>query len=190
MASNRNNPYAKRRQKVKKPTDPKANPFKKELDNKRNKKLIGAVVGIIVIVMIGTMILPYMSGGGTKNYTLPNSVLTADEQTSEAAYNAQQISLGETFNRIDDEYYVLLGSAENISEFATSITRETYYTVDTTKAENKEATKDVSKGKELPQKPSEVKIKKDAALILIKKGKATKFINTKSEVKKYIDKLK
>ncbi|MDF9866917.1 hypothetical protein OKW22_000472 [Bacilli bacterium PM5-3] len=189
MASNRNNPYAKRRQKVKKPADPKANPFKTELKDDRNKKLVLIVVGIIIVVMVGTLILPYMSGEGNKNYKLPNSVLVADENTEGITYSAQSILLGETFNRVDKEYFVLFGTSENVNELASKITREAYYFVDSSKVQNISLTKNVSSGKKLPQNPNEIKIKKDVALIKIKNGKAIKFINSKADVTAYINKL-
>ncbi|MDL2211775.1 hypothetical protein LJB88_02745 [Erysipelotrichaceae bacterium OttesenSCG-928-M19] len=188
MARNSNNPYAKRRQKVKKPQEQKS-PFKKELVKKRNNRIVYAVVIIIIVVMVGTLILPYMTGSSTTNYSLPSDVLKADEATTEDSYSVQNISVGETYNRVDTEYYVLFGSQEDTAELAQKIARDAYYLVDSSQEINSSLTKDVDKGKDLPNKPADIKIKKDVALIHIKEGKAIKFIDNKTDVTKFIDKL-
>ena len=101
MAKNSNSPYAKRRRKVKK-EELNASPFKGELKDDlksdRNKKIVGVVAVIIVIVMVGTLIFPYFTGGQS-NYQLPNSVLTADENTDDVAYSPQSILGGQVYNR-------------------------------------------------------------------------------------------
>ena len=186
MARDTSSPYAKKRRKAK---DPKANPFKEELKLNRNKKLVAGIAILIVVVMIGTLIFPYFVGGGPSNYRLPKEVLKAKESTENINYSTQNIVLGSTFNRSEKEYYVFFGTREDISEIASKLTRETYYIVDSTLAQNNSLKIDVKDGKSLPQVPKDIKIKDKIALIKIENGKATKFIDNKKEVTDYINKL-
>ncbi len=184
------NPSAKKRKNIKKASEPKS-PFKHELKKKRNNKLIYFVAGVIIVVMVGTLVLPYFNGAGaSKNYKLPNEVLTANESKREPMYSTQRIVVGSTYNRIDKEYYVLFGTTEETSAIGGKITNLPYYVVDSTLAVNKSLTTKIADGKELPKVPGEIKIQKDVALIKIKDGKATKFIDNKKEVEKYVDTLK
>lgn len=178
------------RPKAAKPVDPTASPFKKELKNDRNKKAIVIGVIIIVIVMVGSLIVPYL-GGQKSSYTLPETALKADETIADSEkFNAQQISVGQTFNRSEKEYIVIFGNATNTSELAAKITKNAVYTVDSDKFVNKSLTTDIKKGKDKPTQPSEIKIKKDVALIKIKEGKVVEFFNTKKEVEKFIKSIK
>ena len=192
MPRNTNNPYAKRRIKVKKPAEQTQNsPFKKDLKRKRNNKVVYFVAGLIIVVMVGTLIFPYFSGTGTTgNYTLPNEVLTANEIKRDPEYNPQKITVGSTFNRVDKDYYVFFGNAQNLDSVAGKITTAPYYLVDSAQGINKSLTTKVADSKALPTVPAQIKIKKDLALIHIKDGKAVKFINNKSEVEKFISELK
>lgn len=187
MARN-SGPYAKQRRKVVKPKDQKS-PFKKELDNRRNKKIIFVVVAIIIIAMVSTLIIPYLSGSATKNWSLPDTVLKADETPTDNTFTAQNILVGETFNRPEKEYYVLFGTAEKMSEVESDLVRTTYYKVDSSLFENNVLTKDVDKGSDLPKKPSDIKVKDKVALLQVKDGKAVKFVSGTDDVKLLAKKL-
>ena len=191
MAKKNTNLRGSGRQKVKKqPVDQSASPFKKELKNDRNKKAVIIGVVVIVVVMIGSMIVPYL-GGQSSTYSLPETALKQDETPAETeGFNAQDISLGQTFNRVDKEYIVVFGSMSDTSELSGKITRDTLYTVDKDKFVNKSLTEKVSDGKEKPKEPKDIKIDKDVALIKIKDGKTVEFFNTKKEVENYIKDLK
>lgn len=181
--------YAKGRQKVKKPDQTKETPFKKELDNRRNKRIIWVVVAVIIIAMVSTLIIPYISGSGQKNWSLPAETLKADETSADTTFNAKTITLGETFTRSDSEYYVLFGESENISNVEANLMRVSYYTVDPTLFENKTLTENTSKGASLPQKASDIKLKDKLAIIQIKNGKAVKFVSGKSNVESFAKEL-
>lgn len=180
------------RQKAKKPVDPTASPFKKELKDNRNRKAIVIGVVIIVIVMIGGMIVPYL-GGQTKSFSLPDTALKGDETIQESeGINAQSISLGQTFEMKDKEYIVLFGDVSSTSELASKITRDTLYVVDKDKFVNNNLTKDVNAldEYEFPKSAKDIKIKKDVALIKIKDKKVVEFFATKDDVEEYIKQLK
>lgn len=189
MASNNNSRYGKRRIKPKK-IDPNQNPFEKELKDTRNKKIIGIVAGIIVIIMVATMFLPYLSNQDNLNYKLPNEILTAKEDTSKQQFSINKISLGQSFNRLEDDYYVLFGKEEDLYDIQNSLSGKNVYLVNPDLSVNSSLLNDVNKAKALPQNPNEIKIKDKIAIIRIENHKATKFLNTKANVEKYVKTIK
>lgn len=189
MANHNKSPYAKRRIKPKK-VDNTINPFDKELKSKRNKKIIGIVAVIIVVVMVGTMFLPYLSGQNNINYKLPEEVLKAKEDTSKQTFSVNSISLGQTFNRSEDDYYVLFGNQDDLMSVQEKLLTKNVYLVDPNLSVNASLKKDINEGKTLPSQPSEIKIKDQIALIRIKNHKTVTFLNTQKAVNEYVKKLK
>lgn len=179
-----NSPYSKRRIKTRKVEDiKKKQPFKEELkDPRKNTRLIKIVAGIIIVVMIGTLILPYlMNGASAKNYTLPDEVLKQAETSTEKSYSAQYISLGETFNRVEKDYYVLFSSQQNLAEVLTKLAGKTYYIVNTDIAPSNKVFENNNNINAKPSKASEVKVK-DVGLIHIKDGKCVEFFSNKADI--------
>ncbi|WP_423364251.1 hypothetical protein [Mycoplasma sp. P36-A1] len=157
-------------------------------DEKTKKRIITAIVAVVVIIMVASMIVPYM-GGNSGTYKLSDSALKGDVEYTAADYNPQDILVGETYNRVDKEYVVLFGTAEQTSNMAAGITKLPVYTVDSTTFDNSSLTKDVTNASSLPQAPKDIKISKELALIRIKDGKATVFKNTSATAEQYIKEL-
>lgn len=187
--ANNNSRYGKRRIKPKK-VDKTSNPFEKELKDNRNKKIVGIVAVLIVVVMVATMFLPYLSGQNNLNYKLPNEILVAKENTSSQTFALNKISVGQTFNRIEDDYYVLFGDDSDTYEIKSLLSNKSVYLVNPELSINKSLLKDTSSAKSLPQNPSDIKIKDKVALIRIKNNKAVNFYNTKASVLKYVNSIK
>ncbi|MDR3215522.1 MAG: hypothetical protein LBT75_04550 [Bacilli bacterium] len=181
-------PYAKKRRKVVK-NDKKTHPHAHlidEIKNPKKKTWVYVVIVVIIIVMIGSLILPYFIGTKQSDYSLPDTVLKAGDEGTQDSYSAQLISLGETFNRQEKDYYVIIGKQSDLSSVLSNMGNKVYYFVNTDSAENALALQDVSKAVALPQKASEIKITKDMAMIHIKDGKSVAFYNNKDEILKSI----
>ncbi|MEG0364091.1 MAG: hypothetical protein RR543_02855 [Erysipelotrichales bacterium] len=190
MANKNVNPYARKRRKAQKVVDTNETPFKKELDNKRNNKVIYFVIGLIILVMVGGMIFPYLSGSKTKNYSLPTNVLEGNDAQSEVVYVPNQISVGQSLTRVDKEYYVLFGQTEEISDLSTTLTKLPLYMVEKDRSINNSLVKDVDEAKknELPKTTKDIKIYDKVTLIKVKDGKVIDYVHGKSEIEKYAKK--
>lgn len=165
-------------------------PFMPNLeDPKSRKRWITIFAGVIVFIMVASMIVPYMGGnGGT--YKLPDTALKNDVEADKVTFNPQNIALGETYNRVDKEYFVLFGTAEVTSELASGISGFPVYTVDSSAFGNKSLTQGNTTVNGIPQNPNAIKIKKDAAMIRIKDKKAIAFQGDKTAVQNYIKTIK
>lgn len=191
MANNKfKSQYSKKRVKPKK-VDNTTNPFDKELKSQRNKKIVGIVAIVIVVVMVTTMFLPYLTGKSDNiNYQLPEEVLKAREDTSTQTFSVNTISLGQTFNRSEKDYYVIFASEEDAMNIQEQLLDKNVYLVNPSLSVNNSLNEDISKGKKLPKKPSEIKIKDKMALIRIKDNQTKAFFNTENSVNEYLKKIK
>ena len=127
MASN--NYYKKSRvktTKVKKQIEEAKAPVHK-FDEDRKKKTIVSVIAIgMVVLMLLTLIVPYIGRVSNTRYELPESALVAGTQAFEEAYNPQMITAAQIFNRPDSTYYVLVGNTSEIANLAPQILRPVY----------------------------------------------------------------
>ena len=146
-------------------------------DTKEIKNLILITLGIIIIVL--------------GFYFLTNKKLSKNNSNVEFDYST--ITVGEIFNRPYSEYYVFLydGSSESASSYKSLVSKYEekeeaikIYTVDLSQnLDNKYISEESNHN---PSKPSEVKIK-DSALILIKDGKVEKYFETDIEYEKVLN---
>ena len=146
-------------------------------DMKEIKNLIFIILGILVVI-VGLYFLT--------SHTLNKK----DNNTEEAAFNYDVATVGTMFNRPYDEYYVFLYKADDenanqykslVSSYISKDNALKVYTVDLSMNKDDEYLSD--KSNHNPSKPSEVKIK-DSALILIKNGKVSKYYESISEYEK------
>lgn len=180
MASNRNNYHKKGRQKVRKPdVSQTVRTTKKD----RGRWFVPIII-IIVIAMVSSLFIS-MIGTSSSDFTLQG--LKTAETAEPATFNEKNIILGQTFNRIDEEYYVVFTNEAGKAMLSdvTPVDKIVYY-VDGTKFHSSSAFTDKA-GKKLPTNPSEIAITDDIAVIHIVKGEATHFIQGKDNVIKKLN---
>lgn len=154
-----------------------------EIKNPTKKTWVYIIIVIIIIIMVASLILPYFVGKKATNYALPDTVLKQGLNTDDATYQPQNIILGEVFTRPEKDYYVLIGSAEQIQNNIQYLSNKNYYLVNTAEAINSWAVSKENKGAALPSDPKQIKVSQNIALIHIKNGKAVSYVNGSNNIK-------
>lgn len=172
-----------------KPQQNKSADFKGPIYTKKRKIIILVVVALIVLSMSATLIIPYIGNTSHGYWTLPEDNLKSNRNDTDSTYNNQAITLGESFNRNEKEYYVLIGDKEGMESVIPNLARVDYYTVDTSAYLNKAALENVNDAVELPTNPEQIKVKDGVALLKVVDGKASAYINNKDKVIEYAKKL-
>lgn len=150
-------------------------------DTKEVKTLI--IITIAVIVIAGGL------------YFLTEKILNknSEPEIKEVDFNYDETIVGMMFTRPYDSYYVFLydSTSDNVNQFNTLLSNyqgkddalKTYY-VDMNLKINKDFLSDTSNSK--AKSPKEVKIK-DSALVLIKKGKISKYYEKIGDYEKVLN---
>lgn len=186
-------PYAKRRVKINKDKIAKQKEESKltgPVYSKKYRNAVLIVIAIIVLSMTATLVVPYLGNSIGGSYKLPEDVLKANETEESNSYVPGNITLGNVYTQEPKEYYVVLGSEEEIAKVSPNLARVDYFSVDTSNFMNKQAVQDVSQGASLPQNPKEIKVKDGLAILKIVDGKAVEFINNQKEAISFSEKLK
>jgi hypothetical protein len=186
MASN-NNFYKKRRVKTKKVKEQIAQrnaPVNRYEDGNHKRKTIISIIAIgMVVLMLATMIIPYIGRVSNPNFRLSESALVAGTQATEQTFAPQMIMAGQIFNRPDNAYYVLIGTTNNTANYSAQLDLPVYI-VDTSLYDNRNI--EAGDTSALPKSISDIRFN-EVALIKIENGQATSFENGSENVQKYIE---
>jgi len=188
MASKNNNYYKKQRVKTKKVKEQikerQAPTSVNRFEGDRKRKTIISVIAIgMVLLMLASLIIPYIGRVSNRNFTLPETALTAGTNVTEQAYNPQTITVNQILDRPDQTYYVLVGPASTISQFQNQIIGSVY-TVDTGLFENRNI--QTGESNALPTNIDQLEFNQ-IAILKVENGHITGFANGSDQVQEFID---
>jgi len=181
-----NDYYKKRRQKTKKIKEQieERNAPINRFDEDRKKKTIVSVIAIgMVVLMLATMIIPYIGRVSNNRYTLPEATLQQGTVAVEQMYNPQSILGAQILTRPDQTYYVLVGNPTIAGQLAPQILGAVYI-VDTTVFENRGI--QTGEGSSMPSSIEDIRYN-EIALLKVEDGHITAFENGQDNVQAYIE---
>lgn len=158
--------------------------FEEELSKRKRNKFLIAGVGVVSLIMVVSLILPYL--GSSTGQWQPTGIRN-EEDTAET-YNPSSIITNQAFNRREDDYLVLVGTRANIeaAQGVNAAKLPTYY-IDSDEMVNREVktTNPILK----PISPNQIGTK-DLLVLRVKGHKVILGIQGKDKVLNYLQKLK
>lgn len=155
----------------------------------RNKKYVSEdtkQISSLLLITLGVIVI------AVGLYFLTDKIISKKADTSTADFDYSAATVGTMFNRPYEEYYVFLYDSTSdeagtynslITSYISKEDSKKLYTVDLSKNLDDKYLSDSSNKK--PSKPSEVKIK-GSALILIKGGKVSNYYETLEDYQKVL----